>query len=76
MYIDFKVDRLKPYAASLAIGSSRDKQSNAFDKSVSRTPKEFLLKFHFDTPKVADQKIKTSVPIKVFQTIAIHFEKC
>ena len=40
VHINFKADRLKPYAASLAIRSSCDKQSNAFDKTVRRAPKE------------------------------------
>ena len=50
MCISFNADRLKPYVASLAIRTSCDKQSNAFDKSVTRAPKESLLsllKFHF-----------------------------
>ena len=40
VYINFKADRLKPYAASLVIRSSCDKQSNAFEKSVRSAPKE------------------------------------
>ena len=50
MYINFKADRLKPYAPSLTIRSSCNKESNAADKSVSSAPKELslsLLKFHF-----------------------------
>ena len=50
MFIHFKADLLKPYAASLAIRKSCDKQTNVFGKYVSRAPKDSplsLLNLHF-----------------------------
>ena len=39
--LNFKADRLKPDATSLAIRSSYEKESKALDRSASRVPKQF-----------------------------------
>ena len=66
VHINFKADRLKPYAASLVIRSSCDKQSNAFDKSIRRAPKESPLSILNPIQDRGGGQIASPSPAQVF----------